>query len=140
MSNEKPPSWGEVHDHAAKDAGRTIFKWIYIGVAALIAFFIVWKLATMLLWSWVPDMPNLPDMPEISLPSMPDWLSWGEAEADATLATTKKVPVTEEVTATNKVATEAASPETATETEFVCNGWWSPFDKVCIGDGKWGRD
>lgn len=71
MSDEqKPPSWRETHEHAAKDAGRTIMKWAYIGGAILIGLIIVWKLFTWWLWSHVPDMPSisLPDLPEISLP------------------------------------------------------------------------
>jgi hypothetical protein len=83
--NRDQPSWGEVHHAAAKDAGRSIMKYVYIGAAGLIGIVIVWKLLAWWLWSFVPDMPDisLPDMPEISMPDMPKFSlpSWGSDDA-----------------------------------------------------------
>ncbi len=99
--NQDSPSWGKVADAAAKDAGRSILKYVFIGAFVIIVAMVAWWMLKSWVRSFVPDMPeiSMPEMPEISMPKMPDMSlpdislpSWGGDDADAAVTEPEAVP------------------------------------------------
>ncbi len=104
-----------------RGAAGIIIKWLIVAVVILVVLFFSWNYLTSFFegWSFVPDWFG-----------WPDWLTWGSDESlPAEVTVDTPAPVTE------TISTAEVPPDT-----FKCEGWWSPFDAVCIGDFKWGQD